>query len=107
MLRERPLHLIPSARSSACLPRSLSDARRFLLTLILEQLRLTLSDRPFTSPTRIIQASPGDEVVFVPPSVSRTGVPFDCALVLQILYGVVVALTVRPDTSAFCRFQKG
>src|SRR5919112_5804765 len=107
MLRERPLQLIRSARSSAYLPRSLSDTRRFLLSLILEQLRLTLSDSSFPSPTRKIQASPGDEVVFVPPSVSRTLVPLDCALVLQILYGVVVALTVRPDTSAFCRFQKG
>jgi hypothetical protein len=85
MLRERPLHLIRSARNSACLPRSLSDTRRFLLSLILEQRRLTLSDRSSPSPTRIIQASPGDEVVFVPPSVSRTRVPLDGALVLQIL----------------------
>src|SRR5215203_2148823 len=107
MLRERPLHLIRSARSSACLPCSLSDTQRLLLSLILEQLRLSLSESSFPSPTRIIQASPGDEVVFVPPSVSRTGVPFDGAVVLQILYGIVVALTVRPDTGAFCRFQKG
>src|SRR5918995_2500932 len=107
MLRERPLHLIRSARSSACLPRSRSDTRPLLLSLILEQPRLTLSDSSSPSPTRIIQASPGDEVVFVPPGVSRTGVPCDGTVVLQILYGVVVALTVRPDTGAFCRFQKG
>src|ERR671921_2420969 len=54
-----------------------------------------------------LQAAPGDEVVLVPSGVWRTLVPLDCALVLQILYGVVVALTVRSDTGAFCRFQKG
>src|SRR5918994_4168429 len=54
-----------------------------------------------------LQAAPGDEVVFVPPGVSRTLVPLDCALVLQILYGVVVALTVRSDTGALRRFEKG
>src|SRR5829696_4510726 len=107
MLCERPLHLIRSARSSACLPCSLSDTQRLLLSLILEQPRLTLSDSSSPSPTRVIQASPGDEVVFVPPSVSCTGVPFDCTLELQILYGVVVALTVRPDSGTSCRFQKG
>ena len=54
-----------------------------------------------------MQATLGDEVVLIPPGVSRTLVPLDCALVLQILYGVVVALTVRSDTSAFSRFEKG
>src|SRR5829696_7752385 len=54
-----------------------------------------------------LQATLGDEVVLIPPGVSRTLVPLDCALVLQILYSVVVALTVRPDTSAFSRIQKG
>src|SRR5215218_1651850 len=54
-----------------------------------------------------LQAPPGDEVVFVTPGVSRALVPLDCALVLQILDGVVVALTVRSDTGAFCRFEKG
>ena len=54
MLRERLLHLIRFARSSACLPRSLSDTRRFLLSLILEQLRLTLSESSSTSPYRLI-----------------------------------------------------
>jgi len=34
-------------------------------------------------------------------------VPLDCALVLQLLYGVVVALTVRSDTGPFSRFEKG
>jgi hypothetical protein len=88
-------------------PRSLSDTRPLLLSLMLEQPRLTLSASSSPSPTRVIQASRGDEVVFVPPGVSRTLVPLDCALVLQILYCVVVALTVRSDTGAFCRFQKG
>src|SRR5919112_195940 len=54
-----------------------------------------------------LQAASGNDVVFVPSGISRTLVPLDCALVLQILYGVVVALTVRSDTGAFCRFQKG
>jgi len=45
--------------------------------------------------------------VFVPPGVSGTLVPLDSALVLQVLDGVVVALTVRSDTGAFCRVQKG
>jgi hypothetical protein len=54
-----------------------------------------------------MQASLGDEVVLIPPSVSRTLVPLDCALVLQILYGIVVALTVRSEIGAFSRFQKG
>src|SRR5215208_3075206 len=54
-----------------------------------------------------LQAAPGNEVVLIPPGVSRTLVPLDCALVLQILYGVVVALTIRSDTSAFSRIQKG
>ena len=54
-----------------------------------------------------LHAAPGDEVVLIPPGVSRTLVPLDCALVLQILYGLVVALTVRSDTGAFSRVQKG
>src|ERR671912_455945 len=54
-----------------------------------------------------LQAALGDEVVLIPPGVSRTLVPLDCALVLQILYGVVVALTVRSDAGAFSRFEKG
>ena len=85
MLRERPLHLIRSARSSACLPRSLSDIRRLLLSLNLEQRRLTLSDSSSPNPTLLIQSALCDEVVLVPPGVSRTLVPLDGALVLQIL----------------------
>src|SRR5215212_4629964 len=54
-----------------------------------------------------LQAAPGDEVVLVPPGVSRTLVPLDCALVLQILYGIVLALTVWPNAGAFSCFQKG
>ena len=38
-----------------------------------------------------LQAAPGNEVVLIPPGVSRTLVPLDCALVLQILDGVVLA----------------
>jgi len=56
--------------------------------------------------SQVMQAAPGDEVVFVPPGVSRTLVPLDSAFVLQIVYGIVVALTVRPDAGAFRRFQK-
>ena len=54
-----------------------------------------------------LQAALGDEVVLVPPGVSCTRVPLDGALILQFLYGVVVALTVRPDTGAFRRLRKG
>ena len=61
-------------------------------------------DRSLTLPSTI-QAAPGDEVVLVPPGVSRARVPLDGALVLQFLYGVVVALTVRPDAGAFRRLR--
>src|ERR687897_486217 len=54
-----------------------------------------------------LQATLGDEVVLVPPGVSRALVPLDGSLVLQVLYGIVVALTVRADAGAFGRFQKG
>jgi hypothetical protein len=53
-----------------------------------------------------LQAALGDEVVLVPPGVSRALVPLDGSLVLQILDGIVVALSVRSDTGAFCSFQK-
>jgi hypothetical protein len=53
-----------------------------------------------------MHAAPGYEVVFVPPGVSRPLVPLDGAFVLQIVYGIVVALSIWPDTGAFCRFQK-
>src|SRR5215217_6800303 len=62
---------------------------------------------PLEGCSQYLQAALGDEVVLIPPGVSRTLVPLDCALVLQILYGVVVALTVRSDTAAFSRIQKG
>jgi hypothetical protein len=71
--------------STDALRRSLSDTWRFLLSLILEQPRLTLSESSSPSPTRVIKASPGDDVMFVPPGVSRTRVPLNGALVLQIL----------------------
>ena len=106
VLRERPLHLIRFARSSACLPRSISHTRLLLRSLISEQLHLALLESSTPSPIRSIQAEPGDKVVLVPPGVSRARVPLDSTLVLQILYGVVVALTVRPDTGAFRRFQE-
>jgi hypothetical protein len=53
-----------------------------------------------------LQATLSDDAVFVPPGVSGALVPLDGTLVLQIVYGIVVALTVRADAGAFCRFQK-
>src|SRR5215203_1160629 len=96
---------------------SLRHAHPFSVTL--KQLLLILdgsiqalprSCRPgwlYSGTTQVMQATLGDQVVLIPPGVSRTLVPLDCALVLQILYGVVVALTVRSDTGAFSSFQKG
>ena len=54
-----------------------------------------------------LQAAPGDEVVLVPPGVSRALVPLDCALVLQLLYGIVVALSVRVEAAAASRLFQG
>jgi hypothetical protein len=104
MLRERPLQRIRSARSSAPLLRSRSDTRTPSLTL--KQLLLIL-DGYYSGTTQVIQATLGDEVVLVPPGVSRTLVPFYGTLVFQIVYDIVVALSVRPDTGAFSRIQKG
>ena len=109
MLRERPLHRILSARCSAPLLRSPSDtptpSLSFSITLKLPL--LTLLDGYCSSTTQVMQAAPGYEVVFVPPGVSRTLVPLDGALILQIFYGIVVALAVRPDADASCCFRKG
>src|SRR5215217_8811832 len=105
MLRERPLHRTRSARSSAPLSRSRSDTRTPLPCN-----PQTTSAYPgwlYSGTTQVMQATLGDEVVLIPPGVWRTLVPLDCALVLQIVYGVVVALTVRSDTGAFSRFEKG
>ena len=107
MLRERPLHLIRSARRSAPLSLSRSDTSTHPVSLILKQLPLTLVDGYRSGTTQVIEAAPGYEVVFVPPGVFGALVPLDGALVLQIVYGIVVALTVRADTGAFSRFQKG
>ena len=49
---------------------------------------------------RVVQAAPGDEVVLVSPGVPGALVPLDSALVLQLLYGVVVAEMVRVDAGA-------
>ncbi len=54
-----------------------------------------------------LQAALGDAVVLVPPSVSRTRVPLDGTLVLQLLDGIVVADTVRPDARASSRHVQG
>jgi hypothetical protein len=74
---------------------------------------LTLKELPaylgwlYSGTTQVMQATLGDEVVFVTPSVSGTLVPFYGTFVFQIVYGIVVALSVRSDTGAFSRFEKG
>src|SRR5215217_4428750 len=82
MLRERPLHRTRSARSSAPLSRSRSDTRT------------PLPCNPQTTPaypgwlysgtTQVMQATLGDEVVLIPPGVSRTLVPLDCPLAFDV-----------------------
>src|SRR5215218_10108711 len=105
MLREPPS--TESARRVAPhLYHDLPPTRAHPVSLTLKELPLTLLDRYCSGTTQVIQAAPGYEVVFVPPGVSGTLVPLDGALVLQIVYGIVEALTVRPDTGAFCSFQK-
>ena len=94
MLRERPFHRTRSARSSALLLSNPHTTSAYLGWL-------------YSGATQVMQATLGDEVMLIPPGVSRTLVPLDCVLVLQIVYGVVVALTVRSDTGAFSRFEKG
>jgi hypothetical protein len=54
-----------------------------------------------------LQAALGDEVVLVPSGVSRALVPLDGSLVLQLLYGIVVALTVRVEAAAASRLFQG
>ena len=54
-----------------------------------------------------LQAALGDEVVFVPPGVSHALVPLDGALVLQFLYGIGVALTVRVEAATASRLFQG
>jgi hypothetical protein len=84
MLRERPLHLMRSARSSAPLLRSRSDTHPplYLLRVLYRGVLGVFSPSPTQHP---IQAALGDDVVLVPPGVSRTRVPFDSPLVLQLL----------------------
>jgi hypothetical protein len=54
-----------------------------------------------------LQAALGDEVVLVPPGVSCARGPLDGSLVLQFLYGIVVALTVRVEAAAASRLFQG
>src|SRR5215217_1582317 len=100
MLRERPLHRIRSARSSAPLSRSRSDT----CTPRLSNPQTASADSLgwfYSGTTQFIQAALGNEVMLIPPGASRTRVPFYGTFVFQIVYGIVVALTVRPDAGAF------
>src|SRR3712207_6374731 len=104
--RERTLRWIRSARSSAPLPRSRSDTSAPSLYALSCFLRNPLNRSPLALPSTI-QAALGDGVVLVLPCVSRTRGPLDGALVLQLLDGIVVADTVRPDARALSRRFQG
>jgi hypothetical protein len=84
MLRERAVHLIRSARSSACLPSPLSDIRSLPLVTLFSLrsadrfppsadpsfLARTTTANPswasFSDATRIVRAAPGDGVALAP-----------------------------------------
>jgi hypothetical protein len=74
---------------------------------ISEELLLALLDSSSSGSSQIIQAALGDDVFLATPGVSRTRVPLDGALVLQILNDIVVADTARSDAGALsCFFQR-
>jgi hypothetical protein len=107
--RERPLRWICSARSSAPLARSRSVTCSLLHSISSGLLSSweplgPLSSRALPS---IVQAALSDDAVLVFPGVSRTHGPLDGALVLQLLDGLVVADTVRPDANALSRCLQG